>query len=160
MGPIPIVDKDHPGPLEEGTYDVTIGVYNRYGTYMEESDRQNNYYQGAFTAAKIDTTPTLPAGIRVPKKPVLPVRADFFAAAPLEITAGQEVLLKWSLPAAAEAAAVIDGKKVALHVPSGEMKVKPSCDPKSAPFCFVTYRIVGKTKTNLSFTREVRIKVK
>lgn len=160
MGPIPIVDKDHPGSLEEGTYNVKIGVHNTFGTYLEESDQKNNYYQGTFTAAERTTTPTFPAGLRTPKKPIRQVRADYFMASPLEILTGQEVLLKWSFPAAAEATLLIDGKKIPLRIPTGEMRVKPSCDPKNVSFCFSTCRIVGKTKTNEKFEREVRIKVK
>lgn len=185
LGPFPIVDKDHPDSFEEGTYNVKIGVYNTVGTYMEESDTKNNYYQGTFTVAKSTTTPvaksetttapgtkteTAPGtkneattgtgrGMVVPKKPLRPVLTDYFIASSLEILAGEEVTLKWSLPAAAEASIIIDNKKVPLQLPAGEMKVKPSCSFVAAGFCTSTYRIIGKTKTNLMLQREVKIKV-
>jgi len=161
MGPFPVVDEDHPESLEEGTYYLKIGVYNTAGTYMEETDRQNNYYQGTFTVAKPGTAPTLPGGlIRAPQKPTFSIQTDYFLAAPVEIKTGQDVLLKWSFPAAAEATLLIDGKKIALQVPMGQMKVKPSCDPKSDPFCNFICKIVGKTKTGASFQRELKIRVK
>jgi hypothetical protein len=160
LGPFPIVDKDHPGSLEDGTYKVNIGVYNTWGTYMEESDNKNNYYQGTFTVANKTAAKTLPGGLRAPRTPLGQVRAEFFTASPLEILAGQDVLLKWSFPAAAEAALFVDNKKMSLQIPTGEMRVKPSCDLGSASFCFSTCRIVGKTKNNQKFEREIRIKVK
>jgi len=159
MGPIPIADRDHPDSLEEGTYNVKIGVYNQAGTYVEETDRQNNYYQGTFTVAKRVAGGAIPVGVRAPKTPVGGFRAEFFTATPLEIVAGEEVRLKWSFPAAAEAALLIDSRSISLQLPAGEMTVKPSCDVKTVSFCDYTCRIVGKTKDNVKFEREVKIRV-
>jgi hypothetical protein len=160
VGPFPVVDKDHPGTLEEGTYNVRLGVYNTIGTTMEETDTKNNHYQGTFTVEKAATTPAVPPGIKIPKaKAARELRAGFFTASPVEIKAGQEVLLRWSLPDAAEAVLIVDNKRTALQIPAGQMKVRPACDLGRARFCYATYRIVGKTKNDEKFDRQVRIKI-
>jgi hypothetical protein len=83
-----------------------------------------------------------------------------FTANPLEVVAGGEVTLKWSFPAAAQAALLVDGMSIQIALPSGEIRLKPSCDLGSASSCTATFRIAGKTKKNEKFERELKIKVK
>ncbi|MBN2266293.1 MAG: hypothetical protein JW775_10820, partial [Candidatus Aminicenantes bacterium] len=171
MGPIPIVDKDRDGPLAEGTYVVKLSVRNTAGSCMEELDDKNNYHQEAYTvgAKRVTNVPvdkTARLKLKVPlekaaalKVPAGRLRLDFFTASPDEVRAGAEVTLGWSLPDAAEAALSIGDRVVALDLPAGEMRVVPSCDLTSAPYCQAAYRIVGKTKDGREFEREVLVKV-
>jgi hypothetical protein len=55
---------------------------------------------------------------------------------------------------------LVGGKTMALALPSGEIRLKPSCDMGGASSCTVTLRIVGKTKSREKFEREVQVKVK
>jgi len=161
LGPFPIVDKNYPGSLKDGTYKVNIGVYNTVGTYMEESDTKNNYYQGTFTVAHKIAAKTLPGGLEAPETQIRLVReGEYLTASPLEILAGEDILLEWSFPDAAEAALLMDNKRIPLEIPTGEMRVYPLCEMGSASFCFYTCLIVGKTYNNEKFEWEAKIKIK
>jgi hypothetical protein len=171
MGPIPIVDEDRGGPLADGTYVVKLSVRNTTGSYMEELDSENNYHQGSYSVGakrvtKVPVGKVVAPKLKVPvdksaalKVPAGRLRLDHFTASPDEVRVGAEVTLGWSLPDASEAALSIGDRVVALELPAGEMRVVPSCDLTSAPFCHAAYRIVGKTKDGREFEREVRIRV-
>ena len=161
LGPVLIVDKDHPKTLERGTYNVTIGVHNAGGTNFDDLSVDNNIYRGTFTVA--DRPAGVPVTIEVKTGSGVPsglVPDADFTANPLEVAAGGEVTLKWSFPDAAQAALLVDGMTIQLALPSGEIRVKPSCDLGSAASCTATYRIAGKTKSHEKFERELKIKVK
>jgi len=158
MGPIPIVDEDHPGSLPNGTYVIRLGVRNTVGTYMEENNTGNNYHTETYVVEPRRVTRIPLASAAKLQVPIGQVPVDFFGPAAGEVRAGEEVVLRWSLPDAAEVSFVGD-RRTALELPAGEMRVTPACDAAGAPFCYVTYRIVGKTKDGTEFEREVRIKV-
>jgi len=160
MGPVPIVDKDHPKALERGTYNVTIGVHNAGGTNLDDLSQDNNFYHGTFTVS--DRPAGVPVTIEVKTGGVpagLIPEADVTVTPP-EIVEGGEVTLRWSFPEAAEAKFLREGMTISLALPSGEIRLKPACDMGSAVSCTATLKIVGKTKAGEKFEREVKVKIK
>jgi hypothetical protein len=160
MGTIAIVDKAHPKTLERGTYNVTIGVHVAGGTNFDDLSLDNNYYHGTFTVA--DRLTGVPVIIEVKTGGVpagLIPEADFTVSPP-EVVAGGQVMLRWSFPDAAEAALLVEGKKIVLGLPSGEIRVKPTCDMGGGSSCTASLRVAGKTKGGAKFEREVRVTVK
>jgi hypothetical protein len=160
MGPVSIVDKEHPKTLERGTYNVTIGVHGAGGANIDDLSLDNNYYHGSFSV--VDRPAGVPVTIEVKTGGVpagLIPEADFMVTPP-EVVAGGEVTLRWRFPDAAEASLLVEGMTIKLALPMGEIRVKPTCDIGDASSCTATFRVTGKTKGREKFEREVRVKVK
>jgi hypothetical protein len=160
MGPITIVDKAHPKTLERGTYNVTIGVHSAGGTNLDDLSLDNNYYHGTFSVADRPTGVPVTFEVKTGGAPAGLVPEADFTVSPPEVVAGGQVTLRWSFPEAAEAALLVDGKTIALALPSGEIKLKPACDMGGASSCTATLRVAGKTKRGAKFEREARVQVK